>query len=591
MQEKMINYIKNGSKVAVLLALLLTGVTKINASEASDEKDESAKKISTEIERIDSQLPSNITEIEVEKDVLITAESTEVEQVSEFNEKSIVGRITDLFQDQNLAEAVAVTLGYSSVDENLTTEDVQKLTILKANDAGIKSLEGIQILTNIRSITLQRNEITNLSPLDSLPKLIGLDLSSNNISDIGTLETIPSLISIAFSDNQISDISALAPLTKLKTVYLSRNLITDMSPLAGLVSIATLSLESNKIEDISYLSTLKGLVNLYISNGQGSFANLEPLSTLENLKELYSSNNQIVDISPLKNISSLEKVVLYSNRITDIEPLQGLSNLSFITLSYNNINDISALEGLTNVTQLYLRGNYIHDISPISNYYQNLTDYDFRDQTIKLDSTKLMSNVSVSNPIINIDQKNTEITFSRISDGGVSSNEGISWSGLINQQRTSFNFNNGDMFTGTVYHPFKQVDVHVAFIDESGVQLLSPQAVTYEIDETFTISAPKIDGYEVVDNELFEGAANTQSKHTFVYMKITLPNDTNETPIDQNLNTDTDQNIQNANKADETATLPKTGIQNTGSLVMVLGVILTGSGVLLVLRKNQLSKK
>ncbi|MEL6321826.1 MAG: leucine-rich repeat domain-containing protein, partial [Cyanobacteria bacterium J06626_14] len=79
--------------------------------------------------------------------------------------------------DNNLAEAIART-GKS---------DVGEIQELNARRLGIRSLKGIEQLSNLRKLHLGHNKIGDIAPLCSLEKLTGLFLEKNNIDDISPL--------------------------------------------------------------------------------------------------------------------------------------------------------------------------------------------------------------------------------------------------------------------------------------------------------------------------------------------------------------------------------------------------------------------
>ena len=82
------------------------------------------------------------------------------------------------FEDSNLLVAVRSSLGLGSI-EDLTCNLLPGLTTLSARTAGIVSLVGIQNLTNLTSIELDNNEITNIGPLSGLTALADLTLDGN----------------------------------------------------------------------------------------------------------------------------------------------------------------------------------------------------------------------------------------------------------------------------------------------------------------------------------------------------------------------------------------------------------------------------
>ncbi len=90
--------------------------------------------------------------------------------------------------------------------------------------------------------------------------------------------------------------------------------------------------------------------------------NLQPLSTLINLKELDLSDNQIVDLRPLSALNNLQVLYLSDNQIIDLQPLQILVNLQILYLPNNRFTDIRPLLTLVNLLELDLFDNFVKDI-------------------------------------------------------------------------------------------------------------------------------------------------------------------------------------------------------------------------------------
>ena len=198
-------------------------------------------------------------------------------------------------------------------------------------------------MTNLTSLGLGYNQITDISPLAGLTKLQILWLYGNSITDLSALAGLTNLTQLSIQNNKIMGLSALAGLTNLTRLNLYYNQITDISPLAGLTNLTRLALDDNQITDIS------------------------ALAGLTNLTWLRLDLNQITDISALAGLTNLTWLRLDLNQITDISPLAGLTNLTWLRLDLNQITDISALRGLTYLTELDLRGNIL-SISSINDH-------------------------------------------------------------------------------------------------------------------------------------------------------------------------------------------------------------------------------
>ena len=171
------------------------------------------------------------------------------------------------------------------------------------------------------------------------------------------------------SDNQISDITPLQSLTNLTSLnlYCDR---TDITPLQSLTNLTCLELHGNPISDITPLQSLTNLTSLTVSCGR--ISDLTPLQSLTNLTSLTVSCDRISDLTPLQSLTNLTSLtLLLNNQISDITPLQFLTNLTELNLYHNyQISDITALQSLTNLTSLDLRPNQISDITPL----QSLTN-------------------------------------------------------------------------------------------------------------------------------------------------------------------------------------------------------------------------
>ncbi|EMX5393502.1 LapB repeat-containing protein [Listeria innocua] len=134
-------------------------------------------------------------------------------------------KISDIFKDPGMANAVAENLStYNnkrSVDSIVTEAELKSITSLWSVNWGvydkplIKSIEGIQYLTELETILFQKNEITDLSPFlkspNGFPRLVNLVLEHSKITDPSVLPKIkmPLIEHIALTGNQIIDLSSL----------------------------------------------------------------------------------------------------------------------------------------------------------------------------------------------------------------------------------------------------------------------------------------------------------------------------------------------------------------------------------------------
>ncbi len=202
-----------------------------------------------------------------------------------------------LFPDPNLEAAIRA--GINKPSGNILISDLQSLTSLTydgynmADEQKIKNLEGIKYCSNLARLSLNSNEISDVSPLAEMINLTDLDLNYNQISNVSVLTNLANLRKLNLDGNQISNISALANLTNLTELRLDQNQISNINALATLTNITSLRLNVNQISNIS------------------------ALANLTNLRELWLIFNQISDIKPLVDNSGINSgdsvYLLYKN--------------------------------------------------------------------------------------------------------------------------------------------------------------------------------------------------------------------------------------------------------------------------------------
>ena len=185
--------------------------------------------------------------------------------------------------DPNLAAAVREALRLAP-NASITTQDMQRLINLDANNRRITNLTGLEHATQLRELYLHQNQIRDIEPLAGLPELKWLALESNQISDVSPLARLPQLERLTLNSNRVSNLSPLAGLIQLELLILSDNQITNLSPLTGLTRLTVLWLTGNNIRDVS------------------------ALAKLVNLEVLRLSGNPIQDTSPLASLTKLTDV-------------------------------------------------------------------------------------------------------------------------------------------------------------------------------------------------------------------------------------------------------------------------------------------
>jgi Leucine-rich repeat (LRR) protein len=248
---------------------------------------------------------------------------------------------------------------------NLTSLDLsgggapQGGTVANVSTSALSPLAG---LTNLTTLFLGGNQLTNLTFLAGLTSLTSLDLSGRYLrgggtfanvstSDLSPLAGLTNLTTLSLGANQLTNLTFLAGLTNLTTLLLGGNQLTNLTALAGLTNLTTLDLYGNQLTNLSFLAGLTRLTSLDLSGrysfwGGGTVANVSTS-----------------DWSPLARLTSLTTLNLAANQLTNLAFLSGLTNLTTLYLSWNQLTNLTLPAGLTRLTSLYLGGNQLTNLT------------------------------------------------------------------------------------------------------------------------------------------------------------------------------------------------------------------------------------
>ena len=152
---------------------------------------------------------------------------------------------------------------------------------------GIKSLEPLSALTQLKILKLYRDGISDISALSTLVNLEELNLDFNySISDINAVKDMSKLKKLSVQYSEVSDISVIKNLKELKLVNFQNNQITGLPDMSDLTMLEDLNLSGNRLsdEDVRKISKVTSLTRLDIS-GNDSITDIRPLARLINLEE------------------------------------------------------------------------------------------------------------------------------------------------------------------------------------------------------------------------------------------------------------------------------------------------------------------
>lgn len=208
------------------------------------------------------ELVNAIEEGELSADLF--ANITSFEMFNESNEGGLVVRYVIDEENHKYGSVMAfldhpITIsGQDCADLWEDLSRIQNLQALTLSELGLDGIDGLSDHPELSELLLYGNNITDITVIGGLTKLINLNIEDNQVSDISPLANCEKLFSIRASNNQITDISALVQLPKLEYLIVDNNQITDVScvPDFQKLSKMTLYLVGNPIEDTSILEEL-----------------------------------------------------------------------------------------------------------------------------------------------------------------------------------------------------------------------------------------------------------------------------------------------------------------------------------------------
>lgn len=249
-----------------------------------------------------------------------------------------------------------------------------ELNITSSND--LSDLSYLVYLSNLKTLYIGGNHLTNLTPLARLTKLSSLTINYNQ-ADLNPIGKLTNLTSLRLFNNS-ADLNPLKTLSNLLVLDLDNNFNfnkkdpTYLSIIANFSNLTELSIRDNNLEDINFLTKIKKLRKLYLTNNY-KLSDLKPISSLINLEELILFNNRFSDITPLSKLKKLKSLTLHSTiYFSNLNSLSNLENLTRLVINgeyynLNFLNNLTELSSLTIVNKKCEHSNDIIDLEPLSN--------------------------------------------------------------------------------------------------------------------------------------------------------------------------------------------------------------------------------
>jgi internalin A len=266
-------------------------------------------------------------------------------------------------------------LGGNHLSNAPSLKGLRKLTLLNLDENSISDITPVTGLTNLTYLSLNGNPITNHWMLTNLLALASLELRGNAIKSLGFMSDIKNLSYADLAYNNITKIPLASGLSNLSSVVFAGNPLANHSAVTNMRSVTNLWLFDNRLSNADFVRSLPWLKHLNLEGN--SLTNIPKFLSLTNLAGLGLSRNPITDYAALAALTSLKSLRLEGNRLSDVAFLTNSKALSFLSLNQNRITNINALAGLKGLQHLYLHRNNLSDVQPLTNEFEGLLNVDF----------------------------------------------------------------------------------------------------------------------------------------------------------------------------------------------------------------------
>ena len=221
-------------------------------------------------------------------------------------------------------------VGSNSISDLTPILDMQTLRALDISDNPLYGLNGLERLTQLRTLNITALPVRSLAPLAQL-HLVGLDMydvfQSLDCSALAQMEGLE-----YFNTRYLSPegYAALCHLTTPKYVNLLYSGIERIDPLLGMKQISLLTLRGNPIKD------------------------LKPIASFFRLRQLDLSECELTSIEPLRGNRSVETLNIAHNPLTSLSALASMPRLKTVGLSEDQQPLLDALPGELPFSVVYI---------------------------------------------------------------------------------------------------------------------------------------------------------------------------------------------------------------------------------------------
>ena len=251
--------------------------------------------------------------------------------------------------------------------------DIAPLIQLKHLDLSgnaLESLDGITLLTTVKTLWLTKCRLEHIDGIEALTDLDTVDLFNNKLASLAGLTSLSRLVTLDVSFNKLADLDGLGGLGAFKTLMVEYNKIEVVNGCTLPSRLCVLELHGNALHTMTGMDHLEDLHTLHVA--ENPHLALDHVSFPPFLKRLFAGNTRVAHVVHLRFASSSTLLVLdLTNAVKPERPLARLvlSGLPFsiqrLHLGQNKIESIVGFAHFRDLRKLTLEYNALPSLSDI----------------------------------------------------------------------------------------------------------------------------------------------------------------------------------------------------------------------------------
>ena len=247
----------------------------------------------------------------------------------------------------------------------------------------ISSLEDLKALKNLKIVVLDRQNISDLSPLKGLA-LEKLSMCANAISDLSPLKEMDSLSELKIEENPFTDLSVVRSMKQLTVLDAGYSQVEDIRAIEDL-PLKELYLVNVLLSDYSAVATLEDLEILALTGMSPKY--LEDLGRLPALRNLTLYDSGLESLELFSGFSGLTGLDVFNNRLESLNGIEDLTGLTHLGVGNNPLTTLDAVLGNQSLNSLDITSAKVTDYSVLAKLPNLKTLFCNKEQSVKIRET------------------------------------------------------------------------------------------------------------------------------------------------------------------------------------------------------------